>query len=187
MTEKEIIDMLFARREEALRHLSQRCKAVCCSISRAILGNENDAEECFNDTLLRVWNNIPPDHPENLTAYVAKITRNLSLTRLARETAIKRGGGEYLLVYEELEDCLQNADDLSEQVVEKEALSTALDAFLSDLSDRNREIFLKRYFSFISSRELAKEYGMKESAMRMLLMRMREKLKEYLRRENVEL
>ena len=187
MTDKQIIEKLFARSEEALEALSRRFRGLCMSISRAILGSSEDAEECFNDTLLQVWDSIPPDRPDNLTAYVAKIDRNIALNRLNRDRAQKRGGGQYEEAFEELDECLSDSGDTEREVVDRMALKAALDAFLSSLPDRQKEIFLRRYFSFESTASIAKDLGVKESALRMTLLRLRESLKEYLSRENIEL
>lgn len=187
MTDQNVIALLFERKEEALSALSARCKKLCMTIARGILGSEEDAEECFNDTLHQIWNAIPPDKPDNLPAYTAKITRNISLNRLEKAKAQKRGGGQYEAAFEELEECLPGCTDQADEVIDRMALTQALNSFLDGLDGKDRELFLRRYFSFEDCKMLARDFGVKESALRMRLLRMREKLKEHLIQENINL
>ena len=186
MDDRQIIDLLFARSEEGLKRLSDKCRNLCLKISGAILGSREDAEECFNDTLAQVWRTIPPERPENLTAYTAKITRNLSLNRYKRERTVKRGGSRMDAALSELEDCLAAECDEETKIVDRMAIKKAVNAFLRDLNERDREIFLRRYFSLETSLEIANRFGLKESAVRMILMRARTGLKEYLQKEGIQ-
>ena len=82
MDDRQIIQLFFARSEQAIQTLTAKYGKLCRTIARGILADPRDAEECENDTWLRVWNSIPPDCLEYLGAYVGRITRNLALNRL---------------------------------------------------------------------------------------------------------
>ena len=58
-----------------------------------------------------VWNAIPPQKPNVLRLFLAKITRNLSLDRFNVRNAEKRGSGEITLVLDELVECLNGGID----------------------------------------------------------------------------
>lgn len=103
MEENQIIQLLFERNEDALAAVLQKYGRYCEIIVKNVLGNNTDADECVNDTLLDVWNSIPPNKPENLRTYVGKIARNNALDRLKRDTAKKRGG-EMKAIVDELAD-----------------------------------------------------------------------------------
>lgn len=60
MEDKKIIALYLDRDTAAIERSSERYGAYCKSIARNILGCEQDAEECVNDTWLRAWNSIPP-------------------------------------------------------------------------------------------------------------------------------
>ena len=60
-----------------------------------------------------------------------------------------------------------------------------LNIFLSSLPEKNRNIFLLRYWYFIPVRDIARRCGMTEGAVKMILQRVRSKLKEYLEKEGV--
>ena len=87
MNDQKIIELLFARSETALAHIQAKFEKYCHMISYNILGNDHDAQECVNDTYLRIWNSIPPNQPENLSVYIGHVTRNLSID------VIKKNGG----------------------------------------------------------------------------------------------
>lgn len=91
MNDHEIIALFFARQENAISATADKYGNYCHAIAYNILFNNSDAEECVNDTYLGAWNSIPPQKPNNLAAYLGKITRNLALNRYKRNTVAKRG------------------------------------------------------------------------------------------------
>lgn len=98
-----IIKMFFERSEQAINSLSLKYGNLCKSISYNILSNKEDAEECVNDVYLAVWNTIPPQRPDSLSAYISKITRNISLKKYRRNTADKRNN-RYDISLDELQN-----------------------------------------------------------------------------------
>ena len=87
-------------------------------IAMNILNSSEDSEECVNDAYLAAWNSIPPNRPEKLSAYLGRLTRNLSLNRYKSNTAERRGGGEFALSLDELDDCI--VDSIAEEQTEEE-------------------------------------------------------------------
>jgi RNA polymerase sigma-70 factor (ECF subfamily) len=75
--------------------IGDKYSKYCRVIAVNILGNAQDAEEVLNDTYNRVWNAIPPQRPNNLRAFIGRITRNLAFDRLEKANAKKRGGGRF--------------------------------------------------------------------------------------------
>ena len=82
MDDLKIIELYFARDERAIRETEIKYGNLCHTLAYNILNNRQDAEECVNDTYNGLWNAIPPAKPNNLTAFICKIARNLSLKRL---------------------------------------------------------------------------------------------------------
>lgn len=182
MDDKEIMQLFFSRSENAIVETHEKYGKFCFKIALNILPTKEDSEECVNDTYLHAWNAIPPRKPSNYKVYLGKITRNLSLDRLKRYTAVKRGGGEVALSLEELDICIPDSITV-ETVWDHKALIHSLNIFLADLSPGVRKIFLKRYWEFNSIKEISNAYGMTESKVKITLMRTREKLKHYLKQE----
>ena len=182
MDDKSIIELYFARSEDAIAETSRKYGKYCRYIAMSVLGNEQDAEEIENDTYLRIWNSIPPNKPDPLKPYVGRVARNLALDRYDGKNAQKRG--EPTLALEELSECISDGDG---EIGERIALRVALDSFLGSLEKRTRVVFMQRYFYLCPIGEIAKRNGMKASAVTMLLFRTRKKLKEHLDKEGIEL
>ena len=182
MEDVRILQLFFTRREEALRQTQQSYGKLMHSIALNILSDPRDAEECVNDALLSMWQSIPPAAPENLKAYAAKAVRNNAFNRYKANRAAKRGGGTMTEIYEELENCLPNNDSAEDIILRRETLR-AVNRFLTDQPERERNIFLRRYFFAESTDEIAAAYGIKNAAVRLILSRTRAKLKKYLAKE----
>lgn len=180
MEDKKIIKLLFARAENAITELAARFGRQLHRIAFNILENSLDAEECTNDTYLALWNAIPPVSPDPLAPYVYRTGRNTALKRLHRDTAKKRDN-RYDVSLEELNGCLP-AEDL-EQMIDARELGRTMNRFLESKSKECRYIFIRRYWFGDSVGEIAKELHMKENAVYVRLNRIRNSLKEYLKKE----
>ena len=186
MEEKEIIDLYWARSENAIRETAKKYGAFCHSIAFNILANHQDSEECVNDTYLHTWNAIPPRRPSKFGAFLGKITRNLALNKYAMYSAQKRGGGQVMLAVEELAECLPDPNTVERQIEDRE-LAELLNHFLAGLPGEARKIFLRRYWKLDSVKTIAMDCGMTESKVKMSLMRTRGKLRSYLEQEGIDL
>ena len=184
MEDERIIELYFDRNERALEETQKKYGAYCHTVAAAILADPRDSEECVNDTYLQAWNAIPPARPQYFAAFLAKITRNLALSRYRANHREKRGGGNVTAVLEELEHCLPApGGDPAEDMVIREALN----AFVRTLPAATRDVFLQRYWFMRPIAEIAAAAGMKESRVKMLLLRTRERLREHLAREGIEI
>ncbi len=180
MDDFQLIERFFGRDERALAETEKRYGTFARSVAGRIVGNREDAEECVNDALMRLWNSIPPERPDNFRAYLARIVKNLALDRVRRAGAAKRAGcGEPL---DELADDLPSPEGVDEMVAARE-LGRSLDRFLDGLSERERDLFVARYWYRASTAELAKKAGMSETAVKSALARTRTKLKSWLEEE----
>ena len=182
MEDNRILDLYFNRDEDALRQTDIKYGRYCFSIAYNILTNSEDAEESVNDTYLAAWNAIPPRRPSVLATFLAKITRHIAIDRWRKRSADKRGGGEIILVLEELEDCIVGAQDLEMEYARKE-IAAAYKAFLRALPDTERRIFLCRYWYVESIETIADRFGFSRSKVKTMLHRTRGKLRKRLAEE----
>ena len=180
MDDKQILDLYWERSEAAISETSKKYGKYCRYIASNILHNDEDSEECVNDTYLRAWNSIPPNRPSVLKTFLGKITRNLSLDRYELLNAKKRNGGQMSLIFDEIQECIPSLDS-TENIVEEIALTDILNRFLSSLSLEQRKIFMRRYWYLSPIKEIATEYGMSESKIKMSLFRSRNELKKIVR------
>lgn len=182
MDDEQIIELFFERNEEALSAVSLKYGRYCDIIVKNVIVSASDAEECVNDTLLDVWNSIPPNKPENLRTYVGKIARNNALDRLKRDTAKKRGG-EMQAIVDELADF--SSDYSVEAVAEQRELLAEINNFLQRLTERKRKVFVLRYWYCCEVSEIATVTGLTEANVYNVIKRERKKLLEYLRKRGV--
>ena len=186
MEDSAIIDLYWAREERALTETNSKYGGMCRTIAFNILRDRWDSEECVNDTWLRAWNTMPPQRPGILSAFLSRITRNLSLDRYKAARAVKRGGGQMPIALEELGDCVPAAGSV-EDTVELRELSRILDSFLRDLPEKEACVFLRRYWYVDSTHEIAIRYEMAEGSVKSMLYRVRRKLRERLEKEGIAL
>ena len=185
MEDRLIIALFEERNEDALAQTVKKYGAYCHSVAYNVLRSREDSEECVNDALLRVWNNIPPQKPLCLRAFLGRITRNLAFDRF-RQRKTREGVCEGAVALEELGECVSDTPTPLEEA-EAARLRESIQRFLGRLSKRDRDIFLCRYFYSYTAAEIAKAQGMKENYVRNLLSRIRQKLKEHLEKEGFSL
>ena len=181
--DKSIIELFFARSENALVELDIKYGKLCHKLSHNILNSRQDAEECVNDAYLGAWNTIPPAKPDPLRAYLCKIVRNISLKLYYREKAEKRNS-VYDTAIQELEDYLP-APNTVETEVEARELVLIIEKFLDTLSDENCVIFLRRYWFSDTYAEIAERTGISEKSVSMRLVRIRKQMKQYLAEKEI--
>lgn len=179
MEDQQIIKELYERSEEAIRLLDEKYGKLCRGIAIRILDNEQDAQECVNDAFLAVWNTVPPENPQPLSAYIGKISKNIAIKKYHANTAKKRNT-HYDLVLDELGESLAGSGSVEGEIVAKE-LAEAINDFLSQLKKTDRMIFVKRYWFLESVSGIAGSIGKSNNYVTVHLYRSRKKLEAYLR------
>lgn len=183
MEDSKIIELFFARNEDAIRHTADTYGRKLFSLAERIVKNDQDAEESVSDTYMKAWDTIPPRKPNHFFAYLAKICRHFALGRLDWKNAAKRKA-EVVSLTEEMELCIP--DQSREAQLEARELGEILDAFLRTLTPQNRMVFMRRYWYVDTIAEIAVRYGISESAVNMRLNRTRAKLCTYLEKEGIK-
>ena len=184
MDDLRIIELYFDRDERAIEETDAKYGKLCHRIAYNILNNHEDSEECVNDTYVGVWNAVPPTRPNNFMSFVCKITRNLSLKRLEFMKREKRSA-DMLVSLNELAAVLPDeryAPDASDEDVGK-----LISTFLRSQKDDVRNVFIRKYYFFDSIRDIAERFGFTESKVKNMLFYTRNKLKDHLIKEGVEL
>lgn len=184
MEDLEIVELYWNRDESALSETKNKYGNYCHAIAYSILHNNEDTEETLNDTYLAAWNSMPPHHPLNLSTYLGKLCRRLSLNRWRFLNAEKRGGGQVTLSLDELGECVPDQKGIREELEEK-LLAESINDFLSELKESERKIFVCRYWYFDPIEEIAKRFGYTQSKVKMSLKRSRDKLRQHLLKEGI--
>lgn len=186
MDDKKIIELYFNRDETAIKETSEKYGRFLAKISYNILGDTSDVQECVNDTYLGAWKTIPPKNPSKLSAFLAKLTRFISISRLRKYTADKRKGGEYALSLDELSEVVSGKDDPVDQAIENE-LADAINRFLNGHRKEHCDIFVMRYFYSDSISYIADRLNVSQSKVKTSLHRTRLDLADFLRKEGYDI
>ena len=185
MEDRQIIELYWERAEEAIRETDVKYGRLCRYIAQNILASPEDSEECVNDAWLGLWNAIPPQRPERFSAFVGRVARNLALKRFDYLTAAKRSP-EAVCSLEELGDCVSGRETV-ETEAENRRIEEAISRFLWRLEGEKRNVFLLRYWYFMSIEDICGRTGFGESKVKSMLYHTRQKLRDYLEREGIEL
>lgn len=186
MEDEKIVSLYWERSEDAIRETEIKYDRYLFKIAQNILNDREDSRESVSDTYLAAWNSMPPHRPGVLSAYLAKLTRRISIDRFRYRTRQKREASEYTISLSELSECV-SGDNSAEEIVNAKLLADCIGIYLRTQSDEARTAFLGRYYFLDSVREVAAYCGITESKCKTLLHRTRVGLKEYLRKEGFDL
>ena len=184
MSDEKIIELYFNRDEQSIRETEKKYGKLCYHISYNILNDHDDSTECVNDTYMGVWNAIPPEKPDNFKAFICKIARNLSLKKLEFLTRAKRSQNMVVSI-EELREILP--DERYAPNVKDEDVGALISKFLRTQKEEVRNVFIRKYYYFDSISEIAKRYSFTESKVKNMLFYTRNKLRDYLIKEGIEI
>ena len=176
-TTEEVVKALENRDSTALADIQKNYGALLRRIAVNLGLNSVDTEECMNDTYLEVWNTIPPAKPKSIRSYVCMLMRRIVIDRIRYNSAEKRANTVYIEVAEELESCM----DVENTVIDEMCIPTILNQFLENQTSENREIFIRRYYEFESTKEIARDMMIGVNTLEKRLSRMRAELKRILK------
>lgn len=186
MTDREIIELYTRRDERAISETQNAYGKYCEKIAQNILGNAEDAREVANDTLMKAWENIPPDRPQALSAYLAAITRNGALSRYRRETAQKRGKSTVPLVLDDLADIIPSGTSV-ERTAESRETVAEINRFLGSLPGISRTVFVLRFYCLEDIPDIADRTGLRKKDVSAMLYRTKKQIRKHLEKEGYSL
>ncbi len=184
MEDEDIVQLFWLRDEQAITAVKEKYGSYLLQLALRVLGQVEDSEECVNDSYLAAWNTIPPQRPSMLQAYLAKITRRISIDRYRHMSAAKRGGGVTVPSIEELGECIPSPHSV-ETEVELGDLRDAITRFLRSQPTDCRRAFLMRYWYSLSIREIAGYLNCPQAKIAKLLSKTRKNLKAFLESEGL--
>lgn len=181
MQDAKIIDLFFARSEQALSETQTKYGRLCSQIAYGILSNHEDAEEAVNTAYAKLWDAIPPAKPKSLCGYLCATVRNIAINAY---NALKRRPCDEL--YDELAEVIPDSKTV-ETEYDSHQISVYLNEFLGKTSKKSREIFVSRYYYNMSINDISNAMEMTESAIKTRLSRTRTELREYLEERGVDI
>ncbi len=179
MEDSKIVELYLCRDETAIHYTSEKFGSRLFSLSYGIVKDIPTAEECENDTYMEAWNSIPPHEPKNyLYAFLARITRHISLNRCRERQSLKRSAFICELS-SEIEQCIPSPCDC-ECAIDDMAFKELLNSFLSTLDNEKRIVFLRRYWFLDSIADISKRFSLSQSKVKSMLFRCRNKFRKLL-------
>lgn len=178
MEDNKIIQLYFERNEDAIAKTSDKYGRYLNVIANNVLNDEEDTKECVNDTYLKAWNVIPPQIPQNFKIFLGRITRNLAIDKYRNNHAKKRYDGMTVLL-SELDECIMDRGLIEEDILAKE-LAEYINIWLSDLKEKQRVIFVKRFWYGHSVEKIATSLNMRSNSVSVVIKRLKTDLANYL-------
>lgn len=176
ITKDNFIDELKNKNEDALYYVIDNYSWILKTvISKHLFKIKDYEEECINDCLLGIWNNIDLFNPEksSFKNWVAGIAKYKSIDYLRKY--LKDSENENI-------DDIYIADrkDILDNLLELENESEVIKS-LDTLSIRDKKIFEDLYINGLSIEEVSKNMNIKKSNIYNILSRGRDKLKNNLK------
>ena len=184
LSDEQIIELYFAREERAIAETDKKYSQYLYTVAYNILADDMDAEECLQDTYIKTWNTIPPERPSIFRAFLAKITRNLSLDRYERDNRKKRVPKAACVPLDEVREFLPDESDFTRDMQAK-AIGRVITEYLDTVSDRRLYIFVSRYFFALSLPQIAKRLSCSQSLVSKELAEIKRELRILLEKEGI--
>ncbi len=184
MQDCNIVELYWQRDEKAIKETAEKYGGYCYRIAYNILYSDLDAEECVNDTYVKAWESMPPAKPEKLSTYLGKLTRHIALNRYIHDRAQKRNKAADL-VFDEIAELIP--DGATSNLPDEVALKDVINRFVGALPSLTRVVFVRRYWYVSTIKNIAKDYGLSESNVKVMLLRTRNKFKAFLEKEGITL
>ena len=186
MDDDRIVEMLFARDENALCELEMKYRKLYGKLLRGLLDDPADVDECSNDLLVSVWNSIPPNRPDHLPSYICKLARRIGINRFKYNNRQKRSAACTVML-SELSECIpdNSFSEEAESAERAERIRRTVSGFVRELDAETRVLFVRRYFYGESVKELSIRFGISVGALSVRLHRARAKLKILLEKEDI--
>lgn len=181
--DRELVELFLTRNESAVVRTEKRYGKRLIGLAKRFLSDTRDAEECVNDTYLKAWNSIPPQKPDDLFSYLARLCRCTAYNIIEKQQTAKRSAQLVELTHE-MEECIP--DPSRSTSPDDKFISALINEFLDTLPRDKCDIFVKRYWFGESVEQIANEMGFTASKVKTTLHRTREKLRKFLDKKGVQ-
>ena len=180
MNEQDIILLLQQKNEDGLTALTLHYGPLMRYIIAPILPNPQDQKDCLAVVTLCVWDKIGQFDPKrgSWKAWLTAITRNTALNHVRALTRHTN--------HEEVSENHASSEPTPEETILRHEEQRAHEKALSQLSNRDRQLFYRKYYYLQSTAQIAAELGITERAVEGRLYRLRKNLRKLLGGEHYE-
>lgn len=177
LTEEQALRQMKQGSQDALAWFIHQYGAYVSTIIHNIIGqrmSNADVEEAASDVFLALWNNAGKILPNAAKGWLATVARNTARSRLRRISDTLPLDEEAII-----------ADDRTpEAALERREQTARVRMALLSLSPVDREVFLRFYYYYQKTADIAADMELNESTVRTKLNRGRAKLRDFLLRED---
>lgn len=177
LTEEQALRQMKQGSQDALAWFIQRYGAYVSTIIHNIIGqrmSNADVEEVASDVFLALWNNAGKILPNAARSWLDTVARNTARSRLRRASDTLPLDEEAVIV----------DDRTPEATLERREQAVRVRMALLSLNPVDREVFLRFYYYYQKTADIAADMGLNESTVRTKLNRGRAKLRDFLLRED---
>lgn len=175
----QIVDMYWNRDPGAIQQTENKYGPLLWSVAYNILCDAQDCEECQNDTYLRVWNAIPSTRPASFAGYVVQVVKRIAINRYKEKSRQRRIPSQLTISMEELKKSISSGVTVEEEYDAKE-LSQMITDYLWSLNERQRHLFIDRYYMLEPVEKTAAELHISMQTAYRELEKIKQGLKKYL-------
>lgn len=186
VTDEQIIEMYWQREANAIQETDKKYGHLLLSVAHNILHDSLDCEECKNDTYLGVWNAIPPARPTAFPAFIVQIMRRIAINRYKETMRKKRIPSELTISIEDVENMVHSGSSVEEAYAAEE-VGKIIDDYVRTLTDRQRYIFIDRYYLSESVVTIASDLSISAQTVYREIEKIKQGLKNHLERNEIYL
>ena len=181
MDDSQILERILARDPQGLTMLEARYGSYIRYIVRGILsGYPEEIEECVNDLWLKLWDILPgyDNEKASLKTYISRIVRNAALDR--KKALDRRNShlemGEWREETGQPESPMNPGGNPTEEIILQKEQQEQLSRALRTLSNKDMDLFLRKYYYLQTAEQIASETGHSRRAVESRLARIKKKL-----------
>lgn len=171
MRETEILELLRSHNDRGIEELLTHCGPLMRYVAQPILRDRHDIDDCLAESAMRIWENFHTydESKGSFTAWVTAITRNTALNMIRRKNRHPA---------EELAETTASADPSPEEIVLRREQQRELKHALGLLSQKERNLFYRKYYYLQSTEKIAAEMGTTARSVEGKLYRIKKKLRK---------
>ena len=174
LSDQELIEKALAGDARAFRPLVERHQGFVYRLAYRFVGTVGESEDIMQEAFIRLWKNLNRYRPEiKVTTWLYKIVTNLSLDHLkSRHNRTRRG-------MEDINDQNSIAGTLAaDQSLLDEELLAAIRTVTSELSPKQKAVFILRDLEEVEMQEISEILSMDSGQVRSNLYYARKKVSE---------
>lgn len=182
--DENIVEMYWQRDPDAIQETDKKYGHLLWTVAYNVLCDVQDCEECQNDVYLDVWNAIPSTRPTSLAAFAVRIMKRIAIDRYKEKSRQKRIPSQLTMSIEDLKKTISSGVTVEEEYDAKE-VSQMISDYVWSLNDRQRYIFIDRYYMAEPVEKTAAELQISMQTAYREIVKIKRGLKKHLERNGV--